>query len=162
MVVDFKQFASPDLLLPWGERTYVVPPPSVGDAPKIIAAAILAEIKLGITKTEDVPDGTLEVLNGIAPGEHFSLGSAYAEMQADGVPRETVDAMAFYAIFYWARGERYADDLATLLWAPREAAEVADASPKASSSPRRTGRRGALASRTQTVGSRTTGRSQTS
>lgn len=157
---DFKAWAEPSLRLPWGDRIYEVHPPSVGDAKKVLAAAVRAEIELGLVDSKDVPDGALEVLNDIEPGDAFSLGAAYDEMAADGVPQRTIDRMAYYAVFYWARSEAYADWVATIMFAPRE---VADVNPKArSSSQPKTGRRGASASRTQTAGSPTTGRSRRS
>lgn len=130
--VDFEQWATPALQVTLGGRTFEVQPPSVDDAKKILAAAVRGEIHLGIVKAAEVPDGIVDVLSRIQPGEHFALGEAYAQMVEAGVPTATIDRVAYYAVFYWARGKRYADALAELLWTPREqeAPPAGDANPK--------------------------------
>lgn len=161
-LVDFTEWATPDLELPWGGHVYRVSPPSVDDYAKILAAAVRSEIKLGIVKPEAVPDGALAALDRIAPDEQFALRDAYPLMVANGVPKETIDRMSFYAVFYWARNEAYADWIASVLWGRQTPAEP-DARPKGRrSSPPRTTRRGGSASPTQTDGSPTTDRSRTS
>jgi hypothetical protein len=138
--VDFSEWVAPDLTLTLGDRTYTVRPPSVEAAKHILAAAVRGEVNLGLVKGE-VPAEVQAILDSIQPGEHPALGDAYAAMVADGVPERTIDRMAYYAVFYWARGREYADTLAKLLWLPRDVeAAGSDAAPKGSS-PRRTGRR---------------------
>lgn len=129
--VDFEQWATPDLTITLGGRTYSVRPPSVDSAKKIIAAAVRGEVNLGLVKGE-IPDAVQSVLDSIGPDEHPALGDAYARMAADGVPSATIDRVAYYAVFFWARGKEYADTLAKVLWLPREAGEQdgADADPK--------------------------------
>ncbi len=128
---DFAAWAVPDLVIPLGERTYTVRPPSVDDSRKLLACAVRGEVGLGIAKGP-VPDEVQEVLDTIGPDEHPALGATYQQMVDAGEHPETIDRMAYYAIFYWARGKEYADTLAAALWSPRDlAAEGAgEAAPK--------------------------------
>lgn len=139
--VDFEQWATPDLEIKLGGRTFRVPPPSVEAAKQVVAAAVRGEVHLGLVQAE-IPAEVASVLATIEPGEHPALGPVYAEMQAAGIAKTTLDRIAYYAVFYWARGKAYADSLATILWTPREQGDppAGDADPKGSSSPRRTGR----------------------
>ena len=100
----------------------------------------------------------LQPENGVL---HHPLGAAYAEMSDAGVPAVTIDRMAYYAVFFWARGKEYADGLAALLWTPPPAGSEGggDADPKGSSR-RRTGRPMAKASPTPTDGTPRTARSR--
>jgi len=129
--VDFEEWVAPDLRITLGGRTYTVQPPSVDSAKKIIAAAVRGEVKLGLVKGE-IPDEVQRVLDSIEVGEHPALGDAYAAMVSDGVAAATIDRVAYYAVFYWARGKEYADTLAKLLWLPRELSPAggSDAAPK--------------------------------
>lgn len=122
---DFKAWAQHDLVIQFGGRDFIVRPPSVGDSGKLLACAVLGEVNLGIVPGP-VPDGVQAVLDTIGPDEHPALGSAYDDMVAAGLSPLTIDRMAFYAIFYWAKGEEYADALATILWTPRELPEAGD------------------------------------
>lgn len=117
--VDFESWAVQPLQLTLGERTYSVRPPSVGAAGQLLAAAVRAEVNLGINRGE-VPAEVEMVLDTIKPGEHPALGPVYDELLRDGVDQATVDRMAYYAVFFWARGKDYADTIAALLWAPRD------------------------------------------
>lgn len=139
--VDFEQWVTPNLELTLGGRTYSVRPPTVEVAKQILAAAVRAEVNLGLVQG-DVPVEVQSVLDSIAPGEHPALGEAYEQMAKDGVPQATIDRVAYYAVFFWARGRQYADSLAQILWLPRETADEGPggAAPKGSSR-RRTGRR---------------------
>lgn len=119
--VDFEEWAAPGLDITLGGRTYTVPPPSVDDAKKILAAAVRGEVKLGLVKGE-IPAEVQAVLDTIGDG-HPALGPVYGQMVADGVAAMTIDRAAYYAVFYWARGKDYADSLASILWAPREVGE---------------------------------------
>ncbi|WZH36238.1 MAG: hypothetical protein PIR02_15940 [Microbacterium enclense] len=128
--VDFSEWVAPDLKMPLGGRTYSVPAPSVRRARKIIAAAVRAEVNLGIVKGE-IPDEITEILDTIRGVERPGLGPVAQEMTDDDVAIETIDRMEYYAIFYWTRGKEYADALATVLWAPRVSAEAGAPAPKA-------------------------------
>lgn len=119
---DFAAWAVPDLVIPLGDRTYTVRPPSVGDMGKLLACAVRGEVNLGIVDGP-IPDEVQEILDSIEPGEHPALGDTYARMVADGLNPTTIDRMAYYAVFYWARGKDYADALAVILFAPRDDAE---------------------------------------
>ena len=121
--VDFGEWAAPGLELTFGGGTYLVPPPTVEDAKKLLAMAVRAEIGLGLVKG-DVPDEVQAVLDTIPSSEHPALGPAYALLVAADVPQPTIDRMAYYATFYWARGKGYADALARILWGPVEAEEA--------------------------------------
>ena len=121
--VDFGEWAAPGLELTFGGGTYLVPPPTVEDAKKLLAMAVRAEIGLGLVKG-DVPDEVQAVLDTIPSGEHPALGPAYALLVAADVPQPTIDRMAYYATFYWTRGKGYADALARILWGPVEAEEA--------------------------------------
>lgn len=128
--VDFEQWVAPDLVLTLGGRTYRVPPPSVEDAGRILALAVVAEVMLGIS-AGPVPDPVQEVVDGIGRHEHPALGPVYRQMVDDGLLPVTVDRAATYAIFFWARGREYADAIAVLIWTPRDAVEAGGATPKA-------------------------------
>lgn len=117
--VDFETWAVPPLKLTLGERTYLVRPPSVGAAGKLLASALRAEVNLGIS-AGPLPDEVSNVLATIEPGEHPALGDVFQQLIDDGVHQSTIDRMAYYAVFYWARGKGYADSIAAILWAPRE------------------------------------------
>ena len=121
--VDFGEWAAPGLELTFGGGTYLVPPPTVEDAKKLLAMAVRAEIGLGLVKGE-IPDEVQAVLDTIPSGAHPALGPAYALLVAADVPQPTIDRMAYYATFYWARGKGYADALARILWGPVEAEEA--------------------------------------
>lgn len=117
--VDFEAWVFPDLVLTLGERTYRVSPPSVERAKMILAAAVRAEINLGIYPGP-VPEAVERVLETIGDS-HPGLGDAvYAQMVADEIPKVSIDRMAYYAVFYWARGAEAAGAIAKLLWAPRD------------------------------------------
>lgn len=124
--VDFEEWAAVDgLTLTLGGRTYTVPPPSVRAARQVLAAAVRAEVNLGLVKGE-VPPEVQAVLDDIKPGEHPGLGPVYDQLAEAGTPQIVVDRMAYYAVFYWARGKAYADALATLLWTPTDAEGAGD------------------------------------
>lgn len=124
--VDFESWAVPQLKLTLGERTYSVRPPSVADAGKLLASALRAEVNLGIS-AGPLPDEVLNVLATIKPGEHPALGDVFQQLIDDGIHQATIDRMAYYAVFYWARGKGYADSIAAILWAPRELTGTAGA-----------------------------------
>jgi hypothetical protein len=116
--IDFAEWVAPDLEIALGGRTYMVRPPSVEAAKMILAAAVRGEVKLGLV-TGEIPPEVQTVLDRIG-NEHPALGDAYSAMVSDKVPAATIDRVAYYAVFYWARGKEYADTLAKLLWLPRD------------------------------------------
>ncbi|KJL49141.1 hypothetical protein RS84_00253 [Microbacterium hydrocarbonoxydans] len=135
---DFADWAIPPLTLPPlptrnGEpRVFVVQPPSVGDATKLLACAVRGEVNLGIVDGP-IPAGVQEVLDTITTDEHPALGSTYQEMVDAGVHPETIGRAAYYSVFYWTRGRDYADGLALLLWGREQpdAEEAEGPAPKA-------------------------------
>lgn len=130
--VDFSEWVAPDLTITLGDRTYTVRPPSVEAAKQILAAAVRGEVNLGLVKGT-VPPEVQAVLDAIEPDRHPALGDAFTAMVEDGVPATTIDRVAYYAVFYWARGKEYADTLAKVLWLPRDVASAgSDAAPKGS------------------------------
>lgn len=129
---DFKAWAQPDLVIPFEGRGFRVAPPSVEDSAKLLACAVRFEVDLEIV-AGPLPDEVQAVLDTIGPAEHPALGSTYDEMVAAGLSPVTIDRMAVYALFYWVRGEEYADALATIMWTPRELSDAGEpAGPKAS------------------------------
>ncbi|MFF2493254.1 hypothetical protein [Agromyces sp. NPDC058064] len=137
--VDFAEWVTPDLeiTLPGadgtpGGRTYMVRPPSVEAMKMVLAAAVRAEVRLGLEEGP-IPDEVQQVLDSIGDS-HPALGDdVYERMRADGVPASWIDRVAYYATFFWAKGRAYADRLAVVLFAPPdvESTPEADASPKA-------------------------------
>ncbi|MCT1363968.1 hypothetical protein [Microbacterium sp. p3-SID131] len=115
---DFAAWAQQDLVIPFGGKTYRVAPPDVDRAGKLLACAIRGEVNLGITKGP-IPDEVQAVLDTIGPDEHPALGDVHQEMLDDKLSPTTIDRFTYYAVFYWARGEEYADALARLLFMPR-------------------------------------------
>ena len=116
--IDFGEWVAPDLKLELGGRTYMVRPPTVEAAKMILAAAVRGEVNLGLV-TGEIPAEIQALLDTIGE-QHPALGDAYDAMVADEVPAPTIDRVAYYAVFYWARGKEYADTLAKLLWLPRD------------------------------------------
>lgn len=90
---------------------------------KLLASAVRGEVNLGLVEGE-IPDEVQEILDALQPDEHPALGATYQQMVDDGVHPVTIDRMAYYAIFYWARGKEYADALATILFTPRAVDQV--------------------------------------
>lgn len=128
--IDFGEWVAPDLKLQLGGRTYLVRPPTVEAAKMILAAAVRAEVNLELVNGE-IPAEVQTILDSIGK-QQPALGEAHAAMVADGVPAPTIDRMAYYAVFYWARGKEYADTLAKMLWLPRDltAGTAGEADPK--------------------------------
>lgn len=115
---DFQSWAEPDLVIPLGDQTFRVRPPSVDDAAKVLACAIRGEVNLEMVEGP-IPDEVQAVLDTIGPDDHPALGETYHEMKTAGLSPLTLDRLGYYAVFYWARGEKYADTLARLLFTPR-------------------------------------------
>lgn len=116
---DFASWAVPDLVIPLGERTFSVRPPSTDDMGKLLACAVRGEVNLGIVEGP-IPPGIQDVLDSIGEDEHPALGATFQEMVDAGVHPTTIDRMAYYSIFYWTRGKDYADTIAAVLWTPRD------------------------------------------
>lgn len=115
---DFATWAEPDLVIPLGDHTFRVRPPSVSDAAKVLACAVRGEVNLRLVEGP-IPDEVQDVLDTIGTDDHPALGDAHQEMVDAGLSPVTIDRLGYYAVFYWARGERYADRLARLLFTPR-------------------------------------------
>lgn len=165
-IKDLTAYLSPNLELPWRDRTFVVPPPSKDTGLKLAAINAVGVATYSLM-SEKCPtcghaaDGELEVsprtreiydaLGDIDLGE-LSLGSAFAEMTEAGVPGADVDMFAVYAMYYWTLGEETADEvMAAQLQAK------AGRSPKDHLPPSKSGRRLESASRkTGSTGSRST------
>lgn len=130
--VDFEAWAIQPLVIELRGREYRVPPPQTAAAGQILAAAVRGEVNLGIAPGP-VPDEVTRVLAEIKPDEHPALGPVYQQMLDDGIDETTIDRVAYYAVFYWAKGKDYADALATILWTPRDLSEAGEeAGPKGS------------------------------
>lgn len=114
---DFAAWAQQNLVIPFGGRTYTVRPPDTEDAGILLACAVRGEVNLGLVEGP-IPEAVQKVLDSITDA-HPALGDAYDQMLADRLPKTTIDRFSYYATFYWARGEEYADTLARLLFTPR-------------------------------------------
>jgi hypothetical protein len=126
--VDFGAWVAPDLVLELGGNTYKVSPPSVEDAGKILALAVVLEVKVGLARGK-VPDEVQAIVDKIQGDEHPALGDARRQMHKDQLLPVTIDRFTAYAIFFWARGKEYADAAAKLMWTPL-ADEAGGAAPK--------------------------------
>lgn len=129
--VDFGEWAAPDLTLTFpeaafakghgvGGRTFTVRPPSVDGMTKVLALAVRGEIELRMVDASEVPAEVQAVIDTISPDEHPALGATFDEMRDAHLNDPTINRAAYYAIFYWARGKQYADDIAAQLFTPRE------------------------------------------
>ena len=116
---DFTQWATPALTLTVREHTYTVQPPSVDNAKYVLASAMRGEVNLGL-HDGPIPQEVTDLLAELKPGDHPALGEAHAQMVKDGIDQVSIDRMTYYAVFYWARGQEFADSLATILWTPRD------------------------------------------
>lgn len=123
--VDFSDWAIPDLVITLGGKDYTVHPPSVEGAKSILALAVQSEILLHLASADDVPPAIQEALDTLAqagtPRGVVSLGQdVYDELVADGHPPVTIDRVALYAVYFWARGRARADAVAHYLWDPKD------------------------------------------
>ncbi|OZD48649.1 hypothetical protein CH252_19165 [Rhodococcus sp. 06-1477-1B] len=127
--IDFEAWAVPPLTLTLNDHTYVVEPPDVLRATKLLAAAVQFEINLGIA-AGPLPDSLAKVLETITADQHPALGEAvYAQMLKDKQPQQVIDRFAFFATFYWVSGQEYATKLAHDLW-DRQGAGAGGGAPK--------------------------------
>lgn len=115
---DFAAWAQKDLVIPFGGHTYRVSPPDVDRAAILLACAVRGEVNIGIV-SGPIPDDVQKVLNSITEAHPALTEEVYQQMVANKVPKVSIDRFAYYATFYWARGEAYADELARLMFAPR-------------------------------------------
>lgn len=140
--VDFTEWAAPDLTFTFpesafekghgiGGRTFIVRPPTVDGMTKVLALAIRGEVELrmvdGVT---EVPAEIQATIDTIGPDEHPALGATFDEMRNAHLTDPTINRAAYYAIFHWARGKQYADDLAEQLFKPRELATAGADAPR--------------------------------
>ncbi|MBN8881711.1 MAG: hypothetical protein J0H73_05285 [Salana multivorans] len=122
MFKDLAAHFTPALELPYGDKTYVVQPPSkdVGLKLAAINAAGVAAYSSMLEKcptcgqagTPDVPAETLRLLESIrdVDAAQLSLGKfVYEQMLEDEVPGPHIDTMGLYALYYWTLGEETAD-----------------------------------------------------
>lgn len=132
--VDFAEWAAPDLTLTFpetafakghgaGGRTFVVRPPDVDGMTKVLALAVRGEVALRLVDATEVPAEIQVVIDSIGPDEHPALGATFDEMRDAKLNDPTVNRAAYYAIFFWARGKQYADDIASQLFATYEQAD---------------------------------------
>jgi hypothetical protein len=123
--VDFTDWAIPDLVITLGGREYRLAPPSVARARPMLALVVGAEIKIGLAKGP-LPDELATLHDEVAgqPLAEVALGTELCDqMEGDGLPRATIDRVAYYALFHWIRGKDRADAIAQVLWAPRDGGE---------------------------------------
>ena len=160
---DLSAFLTPDLVLKAGDKSYVVPPPSKDVGLKLAAinaVGVSAYLSMadqcptcGRTGTPELPDDTrrsYEAIGDVDLGE-LSLGPAYAQMIADGVPGPHIDTYAVYALYYWTLGEETADKI---IQARAEATNAPKAQPRSRS---KSGRSTGSGNQTKTASTRGTG-----
>lgn len=119
---DLSAFLTPSLKLPWHDHVFEVSPPSKEDG-LLMAALNAAGIAQYMNSTEPCErcgrsaesheiseefQGLIEAAQNRDLGE-ISLGAAFAEMRAAGVPGPDIDMFAVYALYYWSMGEETAD-----------------------------------------------------
>jgi len=115
--VDFAAWVTPDLDVTLAGHAYSCPPPSVASARVIVALAAISEVRMGLTLTPVDPE--IQAIGDAQkiPLSDITLGVDLASaMEADGIDRDTIDRVGFYALHYWSRGKAMADAIATLLW----------------------------------------------
>lgn len=144
---DLTAFLTPDLVFDHHGTRYVVPPPSV-DVGLKLAALVAAGISAfnsdndALSLLTEDQRTLLESVKDTQLGE-LSLGPAYPQMVADGVPGPHVDLYALYAYYYWTLGEASADEII--------AQTAGGPDPKAAPrKPSKSGRRSGSANRTRT------------
>lgn len=131
--VDFEAWVTPDLVLTVGGGTYRVSPPSVDRAGKILACTVRAEYSLGWAKG-DLPESVAATLDALADEslEDLTLGAGvHREMVDAGLDPQTLQRLAYYAMFYWARGKATADAIGTAMWSAPVEAEAGEGEGKA-------------------------------
>lgn len=127
-VKDFTEWVVPDLELELGGVTYTVTPPSTEQATQILACVVRAEHNLALVPEQLSPE-IQAVLKAIEkrPLADITLGEdVHAQMVENGVHPGTINRMAYYAMFYWSRGEERADAVAEWLWSPKKDDEAGE------------------------------------
>jgi len=141
---DLTAYLTPNLDIPWGDRTFSVPPPSKDVGIKL-AAINAAGVHVYLETLEvcptcgrggalgrELPADTQATLDAIGSTDlgALSLGPAYQEMVDAGVPAPHIDTFALYALYYWTLGEETADRIL----AAQHGQEAGESAPKASTS----------------------------
>jgi hypothetical protein len=116
-MLTFDEWAAPTLDISLGGHTYKIPGPTVAHEP-IVRAVVAA--RYAAIVGEPLPDEVQAVLDRSA-GQSLAelvLGpDVLAQMEDDHVPAATVNRISTYAADWWEHGERYADTVASALWA---------------------------------------------
>lgn len=121
---DLTEFLTPDLQIPYGGKTYTIPPPSKDAGLKLGAINAMGVATYATSLTEcptcgrsgkpELPEETQALIEEMARDNKevaaLSLSQAvYDEMVADGVPGPHIDRFGVYALYYWTMGEATAD-----------------------------------------------------
>ncbi|MEV8029270.1 DUF7426 family protein [Cellulosimicrobium funkei] len=172
MLKDLTAYLTPNLEIPWQDRTFSVPPPSKDVGIKL-AAINAAGVHVYLETLEvcptcgrggalgrELPEDTQATLEAIGSTDLgvLSLGPAYQEMVDAGVPAPHIDTFALYALYYWTLGEETADRII----AAKHGAEAGETAPKASTSGRGTASGNRSTGSTGSRSTRTTTRQRTS
>ena len=114
-VKDLADYLAPDLKLAYRGKVYTVAPPSKDDGLRLAAINAFGlnfsgdqeEARAAIgPRLSALWDAMAEEDAELGP---ISLGAAYDEMVADGMPGPHLDTYAQYALYYWVLGEATAD-----------------------------------------------------
>lgn len=112
---DFEEWAEEPWHLQLGGVTYVVAPPSVKAYGQLLAAAVAGEVNVGIV-LGPLPEEVERVLETVGD-DHPALGNdVYQQMVDNGLSPQTINRASVYGVYYWTRGEAYADRMARFLW----------------------------------------------
>lgn len=130
------------LPLPYGETTYLVPPPTKEAGAKLAAlnalgaqahsAAVGTCATCGRSGEVELPEETRDLLAAIkdeALGDIALTPDVHARMLADGVPEVDIDRMALYSMYFWTLGEAAADRILEITYGGGEASGEAPAGP---------------------------------
>lgn len=113
---DLTSFLVPNLVIGHHGTEFVVSPPSKDDGlllTAIHAAGIAAFSAAGGDVADSLTDTQRKLLDAAKDRDlgEVSLGDAYAEMVAAGIPGPHIDQYALYAMYYWVLGEDVADQI---------------------------------------------------
>lgn len=112
---DFDEWAEEPWHLELGGVTYVVTPPSVKAYGQLLAAAVAGEVNVGLV-AGPLPEEVQRVLETVGD-DHPALGNdVYQQMVDNGVSHATINKASVYGVYYWTRGQAYADRMAVFLW----------------------------------------------
>lgn len=122
-IKDFTAWATPALQLKHADKIYSVEPPTTGEVPPQLAASQLPTTVLPLLGRV-APDVWPEVFRDLVAAtdgrtiEDLGLPQHVREqMDADGVPAETIRRLATYAVLFHSLGEERADARAEAAWA---------------------------------------------